>query len=77
MNIVATKVELIKGILNTNDKEIINHFMAILTTRNNDWWETLPDEIKESVTEALKEAERGETISHHQAMKKYSKWLKK
>jgi len=77
MNIAETKVELAQRILSTNDKDLINHFKAIFSTRDDDWWDTLPDTVKDDVDESLKQVERGETITHKQAMKKYAKWLKK
>lgn len=76
MSITATKLELAKQLLNTNDKSIINYIKAIFETQSN-WYEELPEEIKVSVQRGLKESEKGETVPHAQVMKKYSKWLKK
>ena len=77
MNIALTKLELAKQLLNTNDKDIINHIKAVFSTRTEDWWEELPDEIKLSVEKGLKQSESGQTIPHEQVMKRYKKWLKK
>ena len=38
-----------------------------------DFWETLPDHVKEGVSKAQKQALAGETKSHEEVMKKYSK----
>lgn len=77
MNIATTKLELTKQLLNTTDEGIINHIKAVFETRTEDWWDTLPDEIKASVERGLKQSERGETKSQAEVMKKYKKWLKK
>jgi hypothetical protein len=77
MNIASTKIDLAKKLLATNDKDLINYIKAIFSTQSEDWWETLPEEIKNSVNKGLKQAESGHTIPHSQVMKKYKKWLKK
>lgn len=77
MNIALTKLELAKRLLATNDKAIINHFMAVFTTQTEDWWDQLPSEVKQSVNRGLKQSGAGESIPHHQVMKRYKKWSKK
>ena len=77
MNIGATKLEIAKQLLDTNDKDLINHIMAIFSTREENWFEELPDEIKASVKRGLKQSKEGNTIPHAEVMKKYKKWLKK
>ena len=77
MDLAATKLELAKRLLNTNDKNIINYLKAIFDTRTQDWFDTLPEEIKASVERGLKQSAKGETIPHAEMKKKYAKWLKK
>lgn len=77
MNIAATKIELAKRLLNTDDKEIINYIKAIFETREENWFENLPESIRDSVNRGLKQSENNEVISHSEAKKKYQKWLKK
>jgi predicted transcriptional regulator len=43
----------------------------------DDFWDTLPDYVKEDVEEALQQSERGEGKPHEEVMKKYAKWLTK
>jgi predicted transcriptional regulator len=76
MSIAITKVELAKRLLSTNDKGIINHIKAVFESHSSDWWDELPSDIKKQIEKGLAEANRGEGISHEQAMKKYKKWLK-
>lgn len=77
MSIAIKKVELIKQLLNTNNKGLINHISAIFESHPSDWWEELPEEIKKSVTKGIQQADKGEGISHDQIMKKYRKWQKR
>ena len=77
MNVNSVKLELAKRLLNTNDKNIINYLKAIFDTQDDNWWAELPDEIKMSVEKGLRQSERGETVSHAEARKKYRKWLGK
>ena len=77
MNITTTKLELAKLLLETNDKNIINHIKAAFSTQDESWWEELPDEIKTSLEKSIKQADSGQTIPHKEVMKRYGKWLKK
>ena len=40
-----------------------------------DFWDELPDHVKDSVDRGLKQSAAGETISHEEVMKKFSKYL--
>ncbi len=77
MSIALTKVELAKRLLETNDIGIINHIKAIFDSQSSNWYDELPEEIRNQVDQGILEADKGEGISHDQAMKKYSKWLKR
>ncbi len=77
MNITVTKLELAKRLLDTDDKNIINHIKVVFTTQNEIWWKELPDEIKSSLEKSIKQADSGQTIPHKEVMKRYKKWLKK
>ena len=46
-----------------------------LKLTNLDFWETLPKHVKEGVSRAQKQSLDGETKSHEEVMKKYSKYL--
>jgi len=75
----------------TIDKEIIGYLpflsakekKAVLTVvkglaeNENDLWDEMPDEIKESVRIGFEESEKGLGTPHEVVMKKYKKWLKK
>lgn len=75
MNIQAEKIELVKMILNTNDKTLISTIKKIFTKKTVDFWDELDEEVKADVEEAIKQLERGEGIPHEKVMKRYKKWL--
>lgn len=74
MNIQAKKLELVELVLKTDEIKILEQ-VASLLKRKTDWRDGLPDEIIVSVEEGLEQAKSGNTISHDEAMKKFSKWL--
>ena len=77
MDLGAIKLELAKQLLNTKDKDILNHITAVFQTQPKDWWDELPAEIRASVERGLKQSANKESIPHTEVMKKYKKWLKK
>lgn len=77
MNLAVTKIELAKLLLESNNKDLINHIKAIFESRPEIWWEELPDEIKKKVEKGLKEADLGEGIEHKEVMKSLRKWQKR
>ncbi len=74
MNIQAKKLELVELVLKTDEIKILERVSNILK-RKPDWRDGLPDEIIESVEKGLEQAKSGNTKTHNEAMKKFSKWL--
>ncbi len=59
MSIATTKLDLAKKIIDTNNRDLINHIKAIFDTHpDSDWFEELPDDVKASVKQGIKEAEK-------------------
>lgn len=78
MSISTIKLDLAKKIIDTEDKGIINHIKAVFDTHpNENWFENLPDDVKASVEQGIKEADKGEGSPHSVVMKRVKKWLKK
>jgi hypothetical protein len=77
MNADSLKLELVKQLLETEDKGIIAHIKAVFETQTTGWWDTLPTEVKQSVERGIAQADAGETIAHDEARNVYAKWLKK
>ena len=60
------------------DEKSLRIVKAVLEIeQEEDWWDTLPDNVKKSVETAIKESDEGKTIPHEQVMKMYKQWLKK
>ena len=77
MNLSATKVELTKQLLNSNNISLIYHIKALFETQDIDFWDELHDDVKASIKRGVEQADRGELKSHDEVMRKYKKWLKK
>ncbi len=78
MSTAELKSYLHKVIVETEDTSIlkkIKNYVASLT-KEKDWWDELGEAEKASIQEGLAQAERGELISHEEAMKKIKARLK-
>jgi hypothetical protein len=42
---------------------------------DGDWWGTLPESVKTSITKAKEESKQGLGVSHDALKEKYAKWL--
>lgn len=45
--------------------------------QDEDWWDTLPHEVKLSVEHAIKEIDEGKGIPHEEVKKMYPQWFKR
>mgnify|MGYP007128297821 CR=1 FL=1 len=78
MSIATIKLDLAKKIIDTEDEGIINHIKAIFDTHPEaNWFESLHDDVRSSVEQGIKEADRGEGTPHAVVMKRAKKWLRK
>jgi predicted transcriptional regulator len=78
MKLDSIKLDLAKKIIDTEDKGIINHIKAVFETHPEDnWFESLPDDVKASVEQGIIEADSGEGTPHEEVMKRVKLWLKK
>lgn len=66
-----------KQVLNTTDEEVLDHVKALLDVQKKDWWTGIPAKIRKDVEESLAQADRGETVSHADAMKQLREWRKR
>jgi len=67
----------VKKYIDSADDMSLRRVNAILEIDQRDFWDTLPDYVKNDVEEALQQSERGEGKPHEEVMKKYSKWRTK
>jgi len=74
MNIQSEKLDILQTIINTNDERLILDVKEFLSNRKTDWFDELSNEQQNDVLEGIAEADRGETISHAEAVKLFGKW---
>ena len=74
MDIQATKLELLKLLLNTTKESTLKKIEAILKEDAVDWWEELRDDEKQEIEEGLKQAELGEVTDHKKVMSHFERW---
>jgi hypothetical protein len=76
MDVQATKLELIRLLLNTQKEPILQRIKEIFEQEEDvDFWDNLDEELKASIERGLSQSERGEVKSHEVVMEKYKKWL--
>jgi hypothetical protein len=74
MDLQAEKLSILQTIINTDDQGLIKDVHAFLQGRKNDWFDELGPEPQVDVLEGLAEADRGETVSHEEAVELFGKW---
>jgi hypothetical protein len=75
MTIQAQKLELVKLILDIEDKSVLNNFIQLIKVSKEDWWDKISEGEKKAIEEGLAELDKGMGIPHEEVMKKYKKWL--
>ena len=69
MDIQALKIDIVQKILSTNNSELLSRVNTILKKEvNKDWWDQLPVEVQESITEGIHDIETGKIYTHEQVM---------
>lgn len=69
MDIQALKIELAQKILKSNKSDLLRKVDQLFNMENNDdWWEELPQEIQDSITKGLQDAEEGRVFTHEQVV---------
>jgi len=68
----------VKDYIDHADEKVVKMIHAMLETdAEEEWWDRMPDSVKEDVKAALNEADEGKIIPHTEAQKRYKKWLVK
>ena len=65
----ALKYQIIEKIVQTTDESLLQEIKALLESASGDWWNTISEAERADIDEGLAQAERGETISHEEAMR--------
>ncbi len=75
MDIASEKLLLIEWLAGLNDQKTLEEFISLKKRRELDWWDEISEEERSEIKEGLAQADRGEVVSHKEAMEKYKKWL--
>jgi hypothetical protein len=73
MDLQAEKIELVKLILDTEDKNLIGEIKNLFKSREKDFWEDLPEYVKAGVRKSQQQLRNGEYVTLEDAMKKLRK----
>ncbi|MEO8885692.1 MAG: hypothetical protein ABI367_06485 [Mucilaginibacter sp.] len=68
MNLQAEKLKLVQAVLNIDDLGLIKEVETLLKNREGDWFDDLSEEQQQSAIRGMAQADRGETISHKEAV---------
>lgn len=68
MDIQAEKLNLVQAILDIDDAGLIKKIKKILKKPEHDWFDDLTEEQQQGVLRGLEQADRGETITHEEAV---------
>ena len=69
MDIQALKIDLVQKILNTQDPALLSTISNIIQKEvEKDWWDQLPQEIRDSIFEGIDDIEKGKVFTNDQVI---------
>jgi len=68
MDLQAEKLSLVQAILDIEDISMIKKVKKIIKKADHDWFDDLTEEQQQDVIIGLEQADRGETITHEEAI---------
>ena len=71
MDVQTEKIELVRGLLDTDDESLLQEVKDVLENHEKDFWNELPQYVKDGVERSLKQAEQGLVTPHSEVMKKF------
>jgi hypothetical protein len=72
MDIHASKLELVKLIVNINNQKIIDKLIRLLKSEQEDFWLELTESERDEIKLGISQLESGKRISFEDFKKKYS-----
>ena len=68
----------VKKYIDTADEKIVKMVHAMLEVdADADWWDTIPKELKNDIEIALRQADKGDVLSHEEVKKMHPQWFTK
>lgn len=74
MDIEATKLDLMRLLLQTQKESLLAKVKKVLDEEQTDWWDDMDPEEKQEVETGLSEADEGMLTPHKKVMKLFDKW---
>jgi hypothetical protein len=66
----------VKKYIDTADEKVVKMMHAMLEVdAEADWWDAMPDEVRQEIELSMKQADKGEVLTHEQVKKKYPQWF--
>lgn len=72
MDIQASKIQLVKDILNINNINVLNKIASFIQDEKKDFWAELSEVEKEEIHKGIEEIEYGEKIAYDNFLQKIS-----
>jgi hypothetical protein len=68
----------VKKYIDSADDRVVKVVHAILERNaEDDWWDSLPADVKHEINEALVDLDEGKGIPHEEVKKMYPRWFSK
>jgi hypothetical protein len=68
----------VKKYIDSADDRVVKVVHAILERNaEDDWWDSLPDDVKHEINEALVDLDEGKGVPHEEVKKMYPRWFSK
>lgn len=79
MNDVNILKKQVKKYIDTADEKVVKmvHAMLAVNAEENDWWDEIPNNIKDEINEAIKDLDEGKGIPDEEVKKMYQQWFPK
>jgi hypothetical protein len=68
MDLQSEKIELVKLLLETESRDVLNEIKAIFKKQGNDFYDDLPQHVKDDIEAGLKDVEAGNVYDHNWVM---------
>lgn len=70
--------EEVKQYIDQADEKLVKMIHAMLEVdAEDDWWNSMPDNIRMDVEASIQQADKGETVSHQDIKQKFPQWFMK
>jgi predicted transcriptional regulator len=68
----------VKKYIDTADEKVVKMVHAMLEVdADADWWDTIPKELKNDIEIALRQADKGDFLSHEEVKQRHPQWFTK